>query len=100
MKGLRLLLEELTQRKRITPKLALDTRQETTFIDVGYFNTDYQNMFGSCTASGGALGECEIGDSFNAGEAKISGLELVAETIVESSGNDVPAKAELHIYRC
>ena len=63
-----------------------------TFIDVGYFNTDYQNMFGSCTASGGASGECEIGDSFNAGEAKISGLELVAETIVESSGMTFPLR--------
>ena len=63
-----------------------------TFIDVGYFNTDYQNMFGSCTASGGALGECEIGDSFNAGEAKISGIELVAETIVESKGMTFPLR--------
>ena len=63
-----------------------------TFIDVGYFNTDYQNMFGSCTASGGASGECEIGDSFNAGEARISGLELVAETIVESSGMTFPLR--------
>ena len=57
---------------------------DSTFVDVGYFNTDYQNMFGSCTASGGAQGECEIGDSFNAGEAKISGLEIVAQTVVES----------------
>ena len=55
-----------------------------TFVDFGYFNTDYQNMFGSCTASGGASGECEIGDSFNAGEAKISGLEIVAQTVLES----------------
>ena len=54
-----------------------------TFVDFGYFNTDYQNMFGSCTASGGASGECEIGDSFNAGEAKISGLEIVAQTVLE-----------------
>jgi Fe(3+) dicitrate transport protein len=55
-----------------------------TFVDFGYFNTDYQNMFGSCTASGGATGECEIGDSFNAGEAKISGVEIVAQTVLES----------------
>ena len=57
---------------------------ESTFIELLYFDTDYKNMFGSCTASGGAVGECEIGDSFNAGEAAISGLELVAQKELNS----------------
>ena len=62
---------------------------ESTFIELLYFDTDYKNMFGSCTASGGAVGECEIGDSFNAGEAAISGIELVAQKELNSeSGVD------------
>ena len=60
---------------------------ESTFIELLYFDTDYKNMFGSCTASGGAVGECEIGDSFNAGEAAISGIELVAQKeLISESG--------------
>ena len=44
-----------------------------------------------CTASGGATGSCEIGDSFNAGEASISGFELVAQTEMASdSGTKYP----------
>ena len=57
---------------------------DSTLVELVYFDTDYQNMFGSCTASGGAVGECEIGDSFNAGEASISGIELVAQTEIIS----------------
>ena len=66
----------------------------STFVELVYFDTDYQNMFGSCTASGGAIGECEIGDSFNAGEASISGIELVAQTeIISESGTTFPLSA-------
>ena len=66
----------------------------STFVELVYFDTDYQNMFGSCTASGGAVGECEIGDSFNAGEASISGIELVAQTeIISESGTTFPLSA-------
>ena len=64
---------------------------EKTFIEAVYFDTDYQNMFGECTASGGATGSCEIGDSFNAGEASITGIELVARTAITSiSGTKYP----------
>jgi len=64
---------------------------EKTFIEAVYFDTDYQNMFGECTASGGATGSCEIGDSFNAGEASITGIELVARTEITSiSGTKYP----------
>ncbi len=42
-----------------------------------YFNTDYANMFGECRASSSGVVEgCEIGDTFNAGESTISGLEV------------------------
>ena len=65
--------------------------KDNTYFEVVYFNTDYQNMFGECTASGGATGSCEIGDSFNAGEASISGFEIVAQTErVGESGTKYP----------
>ena len=38
------------------------------------FMSDYENLTGTCTASSG--GDCDIGDSFSAGEAEVSGLEL------------------------
>ena len=38
-------------------------------------------MFGECTNSGAATGDCELGDTFNAGLANIQGVEL------ELSGN-------------
>ena len=57
---------------------------DDSYFEAVYFDTDYQNMFGECTASGGATGSCEIGDSFNAGEASISGFELVAQTEMTS----------------
>lgn len=39
---------------------------------VGFLN-DYSNLVGTCTASSG--GNCNIGDQFDAGEARIQGLE-------------------------
>ena len=64
---------------------------DNSYFEAVYFDTDYRNMFGECTASGGATGSCEIGDSFNAGEASISGFELVAQTeMVSDSGTKYP----------
>ena len=64
---------------------------DNSYFEAVYFDTDYQNMFGECTASGGATGSCEIGDSFNAGEASISGFELVAQIEMASeSGTKYP----------
>ena len=64
---------------------------DDSYFEAVYFDTDYRNMFGECTASGGATGSCEIGDSFNAGEASISGFELVAQTEMASeSGTKYP----------
>ena len=65
-----------------------------TYMEAVYFDTDYQNMFGECKASGGATGSCEIGDTFNAGEASISGLELVVQTeMTSASGVKYPLSA-------
>ena len=66
----------------------------STYMEAVYFDTDYQNMFGECTASGGATGSCEIGDTFNAGEASISGLELIVQTeMTSASGVKYPLRA-------
>jgi Fe(3+) dicitrate transport protein len=40
------------------------------------FLVDYENLVGTCTASTG--GNCNIGDQFNGGEARVHGLEFVA----------------------
>ena len=65
--------------------------KDSTFVELLYFSTDYQNMFGSCTASGGAVGECEIGDSFNAGGASIHGIEFTLQSEINSkSGISYP----------
>jgi Fe(3+) dicitrate transport protein len=42
---------------------------------VGFIN-DYSNLVGTCTGSTG--GNCNIGDQFDAGEARVSGLEASA----------------------
>ena len=65
--------------------------KDSTFVELLYFSTDYQNMFGSCSASSGAVGECEIGDSFNAGGATINGIEFTLQSEINSeSGIDYP----------
>lgn len=75
-------------------EMGLRYANDNTFLEAVYFDTDYQNMFGECTASGGATGSCEIGDSFNAGEASISGIELVAKTeMTSASGTRYPLSA-------
>lgn len=45
---------------------------------IGFFN-DYSNLTGECTNSTGGS-ECDIGDSFNAGEVDVYGLEVTAST--------------------
>lgn len=48
------------------------------FEAIGFFN-DYSNLIGACTNSTGSS-ECDIGDSFNAGEVDVTGLEITATT--------------------
>ena len=75
-------------------ELGVRYSKDNTYMEAVYFDTDYQNMFGECTASGGATGSCEIGDTFNAGQASISGLELVVKTeMTSSSGIKYPLSA-------
>ena len=67
---------------------------DASAFEVIYFNTDYANMFGECRASSsGVIEGCEIGDTFNAGESTISGLEASYSTGWESkTGNLMSAK--------
>ncbi|MBA35319.1 MAG: hypothetical protein CMI14_07790 [Oleispira sp.] len=64
------------------PEEALNSELGMRFINQGFyaettaFYSDYSNLLGTCTASGGA-GECSIGDASNAGEATVQGLELL-----------------------
>ena len=63
---------------------------ENTSFEVIYFNTDYANMFGECRASSsGVIEGCEIGDTFNAGESTISGLEASYATGWESAAGSL-----------
>ena len=91
MKVSHLLVEELTPEQADNLEMGVRYSDDNSYFEAVYFDTDYQNMFGECTASGGATGSCEIGDSFNAGEASISGFELVAQTEMASdSGTKYP----------
>ena len=64
------------------PEEALNTELGMRFTNLGLyaettlFNSDYSNLLGSCTASGGA-GNCSVGDASNAGEATVQGLEVL-----------------------
>lgn len=60
-----------------------------------YFNTDYKNMFGTCTnASSGVYEGCTIGETFDGGAATISGLEFSASTsFTNRSGMTFPFTA-------
>ena len=62
---------------------------EDTFAEFIVFNTDYANMFGTCTASGGAVGSCDQGDSFNGGAATIEGIELALKKVWQADNGTV-----------
>ena len=64
---------------------------ETSSAEATIFVSDYSNLLGACTASGGA-GECDIGDSYNGGSALVQGLELMANTSYKVAGGlSIPA---------
>lgn len=55
------------------------------FEVIGFFN-DYSNLIAECTNSTGGS-ECEIGDTDNAGEVDVYGLEVVASTDLAEAFN-------------
>ena len=63
---------------------------ETLQAEATIFISDYSNLLGECTASGGA-GDCTVGDAYNGGSALVQGLELLANTSYNvAAGFNVP----------
>ncbi len=64
--------------------------RDTLYAEATFFYSDYSNLVGVCTASGGA-GDCEVGDSSNGGKATIQGLEMLSKTSLDlNSGLSMP----------
>lgn len=61
----------------INYELGLRFNQDTLSAEALFFYSDYDNMHGNCTASQGCDEE-NVGDQYNAGEVKVSGLEAKA----------------------
>lgn len=60
----------------LNTELGLRYNEQALYAEATLYHSDYSNLLGNCTASGGA-GECSIGDASNAGEATIQGLEVL-----------------------
>jgi Fe(3+) dicitrate transport protein len=60
----------------LNTELGLRFTHQGLYAETTAFYSDYANLLGTCTASGGA-GECSVGDASNAGEATVQGLEVL-----------------------
>lgn len=60
----------------LNSELGLRFNNENLYAETTAFYSDYSNLVGVCSASGGA-GDCSIGDASNAGEATVQGLEAL-----------------------
>ena len=66
--------------------LELGVRREDALIDweLIYFDSDYQNLVGECKNSNmGVFSDCDIGDTFDGGEARVRGMEASAAATLE-----------------
>ena len=61
----------------INYELGLRYSQDALRAEALFFYSDYENMHGNCTASQGCDDD-NIGNQYNAGEVKVSGLEMKA----------------------
>ncbi len=61
----------------INYELGLRFSQDALRAEALFFYSDYENMHGNCTASQGCDDD-NIGNQYNAGEVKVSGLEMKA----------------------
>ncbi|HEX4853339.1 TonB-dependent receptor family protein [Arenimonas sp.] len=59
--------------KSVNGEFGLRWNQGATGVELVGFVNDYSNLVGTCTASSG--GNCNLGDQFDGGEARVSGLE-------------------------
>lgn len=66
-------------------ELGARVNNENLQAEATIFVSDYSNLLGACTASGGA-GDCTVGDSYNGGSALVQGLELLANTSTQVAG--------------
>lgn len=60
----------------LNSELGLRFNEADVYAETTLFYSDYSNLVGVCSASGGA-GDCDIGDASNAGEATVKGLEAL-----------------------
>jgi Fe(3+) dicitrate transport protein len=68
-------------------------RGAASSIDAIAFFSDYDNIIGVCTNSGGAGGDCEAGDTENGGAAEVLGLELQAGYTFALASGQLPLSA-------
>ncbi|MBY0384922.1 TonB-dependent receptor, partial [bacterium] len=61
--------------------------------DLNFFFNDYDNITGTCSASGGCLADADI--QFNGGKARVYGLELSAGTLQHFQGLRFPVQSSL-----
>ncbi|WP_462177657.1 TonB-dependent receptor family protein [Pseudoalteromonas gelatinilytica] len=59
--------------------------------EVIYFNSDYTNMHGNCTAAVGC-NDNNIGDQYNYGEVSVSGFELSAGKVFATNAASFPVR--------
>ena len=69
-------------------ELGFRYNKDVTALEVMYFASDYANLVGECKNSSG--GDCEAGETFSGGEVDVSGLEVVASTVVEGDNISYP----------
>jgi Fe(3+) dicitrate transport protein len=67
--------EETENEESINYELGFRYNKEALRAEALFFYSDYDNMHGNCTASQGCEEE-NIGNQYNAGEVKVSGLEV------------------------
>lgn len=60
----------------LNSEFGLRFNEANLYAETTAFYSDYSNLVGVCSASGGA-GDCSIGDASNAGEATVQGLEAL-----------------------
>jgi Fe(3+) dicitrate transport protein len=66
-------------------------RGDALYVEAIGFFSDYDNIIGVCTNSGGAGSQpCEAGDTENGGKAEIKGLELLASYSLELGSVSMP----------
>jgi Fe(3+) dicitrate transport protein len=67
--------EQTDNEESVNYELGLRYSGDTFNGEALFFNSDYNNMHGNCTASQGCDDD-NIGNQYNAGEVKVSGLEV------------------------